>query len=97
MALFDLIGRRWALRVVWELTPGDATFRELARRCDDVSSSVLRDRLRDLTAAGIVERGDDGYRLAEAGHELVALLRPLDQWSHRWAEREQSPGNAPTA
>ena len=58
MALFDLVGRRWALRIVWELREGDATFRDLAHRCDDVSSSVLRDRLRDLTVAGIVERGD---------------------------------------
>ena len=57
MALFDLVGRRWALRIVWELREGDATFRDLAHRCDDVSSSVLRDRLRDLTTAGIVERG----------------------------------------
>ena len=67
MALFDLVGRRWALRIVWELREGDATFRDLAHRCDDVSSSVLRDRLRDLTAAGIVERGDGGYRLTADG------------------------------
>ena len=63
MALLDLIGRRWALRVVWELREGDATFRDLAHRCDDVSSSVLRDRLRDLTAAGIVQRGEGGLSL----------------------------------
>ncbi len=88
MALFDLVGRRWALRIVWELREGDATFRDLARRCDDVSSSVLRDRLRDLTVAGIVERGDGGYCLTADGRELTELLRPLGQWSQRWAERE---------
>ncbi len=93
MALFDLVGRRWALRVVWELLEGDATFRRLAHRCDDVSSSVLRDRLRDLTAAGIVERGDGGYRLTVDGRELVELLRPLGQWSQRWAAREYSAEN----
>ncbi|WP_353647789.1 helix-turn-helix domain-containing protein [Nakamurella sp. A5-74] len=93
MALFDLVGRRWALRVVWELLDGDATFRGLAHRCDDVSSSVLRDRLRDLTAAGIVERGDGGYRLTVDGRELVELLRPLGQWSQRWAAREHSVEN----
>jgi len=87
MALLDLIGRRWALRVVWELREGDATFRDLAHRCDDVSSSVLRDRLRDLTVAGIVERGDGGYRLTADGRELMELLRPLGQWSQRWASR----------
>lgn len=87
MALLDLVGRRWALRIVWELHEGDATFRDLAHRCDDVSSSVLRDRLRDLTVAGIVERGDGGYRLTADGRELMELLRPLGQWSQRWAKR----------
>ena len=87
MALFDLLGRRWALRIIWELREGDATFRDLAHRCDDVSSSVLRDRLRDLTVAGIVERGDGGYRLSADGRELMRLLRPLGQWSQRWAAR----------
>ena len=87
MALFDLLGRRWALRIVWELREADATFRDLAHRCDDVSSSVLRDRLRDLTVAGIVERGGRGYRLSADGRELMELLRPLGQWSQRWAAR----------
>ena len=87
MALLDLVGRRWALRVVWELREGDATFRDLAHRCDDVSSSVLRDRLRELTVAGIVERGDGGYRLTAEGRELMELLRPLGEWSQRWARR----------
>jgi len=90
MALFDLVGRRWALRVVWELREGDVTFRELAHRCDDVSSSVLRDRLRDLTVAGIAERGDGGYRLTADGQELRQLLRPLGQWAQRWADRADS-------
>jgi DNA-binding HxlR family transcriptional regulator len=87
MALFDLLGRRWAMRIVWELREGDATFRDLAHRCDDVSSSVLRDRLRDLTVAGIIDRGDGGYRLTADGRELMELLRPLGQWSQRWAAR----------
>ena len=99
MALLDLIGRRWALRVVWELREGDATFRDLAHRCDDVSSSVLRDRLRDLTVAGIVERGDAGYRLTTDGCELMELLRPLGQWSQRWARRtyQSDSGQTPSS
>src|SRR4051794_5066091 len=68
-------------------TKATPRFADLAHRCDDVSSSVLRDRLRDLTAAGIVERGDGGYRLTADGRELMELLRPLGQWSQRWARR----------
>ena len=48
MALLDLLGRRWALRVLWELRGGPApTFRELQSRCGDVSSSVLAQRLHE--------------------------------------------------
>ncbi len=89
MALLDLLGRRWALRVLWELRHGQAlTFRELQARCDDISSSVLNDRLRELRDAGIVipETGA-GYRLSTEGHELLAALAPLDGWAKRWARR----------
>ena len=49
MALLDLLGRRWALRVLWELRASPVpTFRELQSRCGDVSSSVLAQRLREL-------------------------------------------------
>ena len=40
-----------------------------------------------LRVAGIVERGDGGYRLTADGRELMELLRPLGQWSQRWAAR----------
>ena len=55
MALLDLLGRRWTLRVLWELRgPAVPTFRELQASCDGVSSSVLADRLRELGEAGMV-------------------------------------------
>jgi DNA-binding HxlR family transcriptional regulator len=86
MALLDLLGRRWALRVIWELRDGAApTFRELQQRTGGVSSSVLTDRLRELTEARIVRRGDDGYSLSPRGHELLACLAPLDGWADAWA------------
>lgn len=85
MELLDLLGRRWTLRVVWELRDASGlTFRELRARCDDVSSSVLADRVRELTDAGILERDDDGYVLTSRGRELLTLLLPLDEWARRW-------------
>jgi DNA-binding HxlR family transcriptional regulator len=85
MALLDLLGRRWSLRIGWELRDGDAlSFRELQRRCDDASSSVISERLRELREAGIVERGPDGYRLTPRGRQLLQLLLPLDRWAKRW-------------
>jgi DNA-binding HxlR family transcriptional regulator len=89
MALLDLLGRRWALRVLWELRDGQApTFRELQARCGDISSSVLNDRLRELRDAGIVTaEPPGGYRLSSDGSELLHALAPLDTWAKRWAER----------
>jgi DNA-binding HxlR family transcriptional regulator len=89
MALLDLLGRRWALRVLWELREGDAlTFRELQSRCGGISSSVLSERLRELREARIVgghQRGG-GYQLTTDGHELLAVLAPVDDWARRWGQ-----------
>jgi DNA-binding HxlR family transcriptional regulator len=87
MALLDLLGRRWALRVLWELRDGEAmTFRELQARCGGVSSSVLNDRLRELREAAIVELAAvaGGYRLTGEGAELLRALEPLSAWAKRW-------------
>jgi DNA-binding HxlR family transcriptional regulator len=89
MALLDLLGRRWALRVLWELRSGESlTFRELQARCADVSSSVLNDRLRELREAGIVTaQPGRGYSLTPEGVRLIEDLAPLDGWAKRWARR----------
>jgi DNA-binding HxlR family transcriptional regulator len=88
MALLDLLGRRWALRLVWELREGGQTFRALQERCSGVSPSVLNLRLGELRAAGIVGRGEGpGYALTAEGSELLAALAPLHGWAERWARR----------
>jgi DNA-binding HxlR family transcriptional regulator len=86
MAALDLLGRRWSLRILWELRDGPLGARALQGRCDAMSSSVLYDRLRDLTAAGLVGKDeDDAYVLTEVGRSLRAALAPLDQWAQTWA------------
>ena len=88
MALLDLLGRRWVLRVLWELRDGAIpTFRDLQARCDGVSSSVLTDRLSDLREAGIVERAESGYQLSRRGHELLRHLHPLETWAATWRSK----------
>jgi DNA-binding HxlR family transcriptional regulator len=88
MALLDLLGRRWALRVIWELREGPLLFRALQERCDGMSSSVLNQRLRELQAAGIVATGEGGYRLTDEGRRLKEVYGPLDAWADRWAARD---------
>lgn len=85
MALLDLLGRRWTLRIVWELRESSApTFREMQQRCGGISSSVLTTRLRELAEADIVTHDDAGYALTPIGRELLDLVIPLERWSARW-------------
>jgi DNA-binding HxlR family transcriptional regulator len=84
MALFDLLGRRWSMRVIWEMRDGPFTFRELQERCGGISSSVLSQRLAELREAGIA---GDGNVLTGEGRELLEAYEPLRAWAERWAER----------
>ena len=95
MVLLDAIGRRWALRVLWELRSGESlTFRALRTACAEVSPSVLNERLAELRELALVEQGEAGYRLTKDGLGFVALLAPLDGWAERWAARL---GRGPTS
>jgi DNA-binding HxlR family transcriptional regulator len=89
MALLDLLGRRWILRILWELREGALGFRALQDRCDAMSPSVLSQRLRELQEAGIIQQNEDaGYTLTPEGGTLLHYLAPLHGWALRWAERE---------
>ncbi|MEV0721145.1 helix-turn-helix domain-containing protein [Asanoa sp. NPDC050611] len=86
MAALDLFGRRWNLRIVWELRHGSLGFRALRERCDNMSSSVLRQRLTELVEARVVEQWPDTtYTLTDLGHGAYRALRPLVRWSDDWA------------
>lgn len=87
MALLDLLGRRWSLRILWELRGGPLQFRPLQARCDEMSSSVLNQRLAELRAAGIVIGAEGGYRLTGEGERLLEAFPPLNEWAERWAAR----------
>ena len=86
--LLDLLGRRWALRILWELRGKPLAYGELRQACDEVSTSVLAQRLRELSEAGIVAVEDSGrYELTRRGRELIELLGPLNDFARRWARR----------
>lgn len=79
----ELLGRRWALRLIWELRRSTLSFSELRQRTG-ISPSVLSSRLGDLVAAGVLER-DSGrrYRLSGRGRELARLLYELNRWAEQ--------------
>jgi DNA-binding HxlR family transcriptional regulator len=86
LALLDLLGRRWALRILWELRQQPASFQILQRRCDSMSTSVLSQRLGELRDAQLVERDQAGeYTLTESGSGLLARLDGIDAWTQEWA------------
>src|SRR5689334_2592707 len=85
MALLDLLGRRWALRLIWELREEPRRFRELQ---DSIGASptIINTRLAELRAARLVELSPEaGYRLTGLGQELLRLFLPLHVWSEKWA------------
>jgi DNA-binding HxlR family transcriptional regulator len=89
MALFDLLGRRWAMGIVWNLYRGPATFRGLQAACEKksgkISPSILNSRIKDLQEAKLVTRTLEGYELTPLGEELFVLLKPLDPWARKWS------------
>lgn len=85
MALFDLLGRTWALGVLWQMQDGPCTFRQLQDRCESISPSILNSRIKDLREAQIAERTLEGYQLTERGKDLVDRIRPFGDWSRTWA------------
>jgi DNA-binding HxlR family transcriptional regulator len=89
MALLDLLGKRWVLRILWELREVRFGFRELQAQCDNMSSSVLAQRLDELVSASIIEQDEaQKYGLTAEGVTLIQALSPLNDWAKRWAERE---------
>jgi DNA-binding HxlR family transcriptional regulator len=86
MALLDLLGRRWTLRIVWELREEARRFRAL-QDAIGASPTIINTRLADLRDAKLVELDpDSGYRLTALGEELLRLMLPLHVWSEKWAK-----------
>ena len=89
MAALDLLGRRWALRILWELNQnGASSFRDLQRLCGDISPTVLNTRLSELRETGIIaQRDKEGYIITEEGIALGKIILMLNAWAERWAGR----------
>lgn len=90
MALLDLLGRRWTLRIIWELRDSSLTSRALRELCGDASPTVLQTRLTELRQTGLVElQSGSGYRLTKIGQELLETFLPLHNFAERWHETQE--------
>ncbi|QWP75362.1 helix-turn-helix transcriptional regulator [Lysobacter sp. K5869] len=91
MALLDLLGRRWAMGVLWTLNErGPSTFRDLEAACETISPAVLNTRLKELREAGLVAKRDDGYAATPLGEEIHACLLPLSRSAKKWDRQLRS-------
>jgi len=87
MTLLDLLGRRWTLRILWELRERSLTSRALRSACDEASPTVLQARLSELRQASLVELLPGyGYRLTAIGKELLENFLPLHRFAERWSK-----------
>lgn len=86
MALLDLLGRRMALRILWELREERLTFRAL-QQAAETNPSVLNVRLKELREAHLVAHEDNGYGLTAHGQELLETFLPLHAWADKWARQ----------
>lgn len=86
-AALDLVGDRWTLLVLRELSFGEQRFTDLRGALPGIASNLLTDRLRDLEGAGLIEQHElpapaarTVYRLTRAGTRIRPVLRSLAQF-----------------
>ena len=91
MRLLDAMGKRWSLRIMWELRENRLTFRELRARCNDVSPTSLNARLKELRALNLLELTEGGYGHTRWGAELGTQLSALNQWAEKWDKETSTP------
>ena len=86
MALLDLLGGRWTLRILWELRGGPLSSRALRAAAGDLSPNLLQARINELRDGQIVELTPDGYGLTPLGSDLLEAFSPLYSFANRWAQ-----------
>jgi DNA-binding HxlR family transcriptional regulator len=96
----DVVGERWTLVIVQELSKRPSRYRDLVRRLPGIGTTVLAERLRKLEAAGVVERVPGGvgegvsYTLTDRGAELGDALQALRRWGVRYLTDPTADGAA---
>ncbi len=86
MVALDALGRRGALRILWELYGAPLTFRAL-QEASEMNPGSLNTRLKELRALHILDHSEGGYHLTDHGLALMTALKPLQAWADDWAQR----------
>jgi DNA-binding HxlR family transcriptional regulator len=91
----EVLCSRWTPLILRELLVGSTRFNEIRRGLPSCSPALLSKRLKELEAAGVVDRSSTdagpGYTLTESGRELFPLIQGLGVWGQRWARSDYRP------
>ena len=91
----EVICQRWTPLILREMLVGSTRFNEIRRGVPTCSPALLSKRLKELEAAGVIERTSSGagtsYNLTEAGWELFPLIQGLGEWGQRWVRSDYRP------
>jgi DNA-binding HxlR family transcriptional regulator len=92
----DLVGDRWSLLIVRDAMDGARSFTDFQQRTG-IARNILTDRLRKLTARGLLAQVDAPsgrrrlYTLTDAGKDLFPVIVTLRQWGERHAFDQDEP------
>lgn len=94
--MLEIVGRRWSSAILLAIARGAARFTEITASVRDLSARMLSVRLRELEAAGLVDRAiiptipvAVRYQLTDQGRDLLASLQPIAGYTHRWKTDEK--------
>jgi DNA-binding HxlR family transcriptional regulator len=93
----DLIGDRWTLLILRELSMGDRRFTDLRGDLPGLAPNLLTERLRTLQSIGLVNAVElpppaarSVYRLTDEGRRIEPVLRSVARFGARYLSGEPS-------
>ncbi|OWY60758.1 hypothetical protein B7486_67445, partial [cyanobacterium TDX16] len=94
----DLLGERWTLLILRELSIDEQRFTDLRRALKGIAPNLLSDRLTQLQEEGLVEQAElpppaarTVYRLTDEGLRVVPVIRAVGRFGGRYLPEDPDP------
>ena len=91
-AVLDVIGGKWAMPIIYNLSKGKMRFKEIERTVEGINTRMLVKELKNLEANGIITRAVFAtvpptveYTLTKKGDKLLPSIKSLHQWGQEYA------------
>ena len=89
----EIISPRWTLVLLGEMLSGSTRFNEIRRGVPRMSPALLSKRLKELEAAGVVERTESNgefpeYHLTDRGRDLHPIIKSIGAWAQKWIDTD---------